>query len=97
MIRYRIIVGLWDSNLSETLQTDPELTLDKAIMMARWTEAVSEQQAVVRGKTDNTCTRIEEVEHSHSNKKTVNYVPSQHDSKVANKKGCTRCSSFQHI
>ena len=90
-------MGLQDSNLSERLTTDPELTLDKAIMMARRTEAVREQQAVVRDKRDNTCTRIEGVEHSYSNKKTVNHVPSQQDSKAANKKGCTRCSSFQHI
>ena len=34
MIRYRISVGLRDSNLSERLQTDSELTLDKEIMMA---------------------------------------------------------------
>ena len=32
-IRYRIIVDLQDSSLSERLQTDPELTIDKAI---RW-------------------------------------------------------------
>ena len=49
MIQYRIIVGLRDSNLSERLQTYPELNLDKAIMMARQTEAVRNQQAVVRG------------------------------------------------
>ena len=35
MIRYQIVVGLQDSHLSERLQTDPELTLDKAIMMAQ--------------------------------------------------------------
>ena len=34
MIHDRNVVGLQDSNLSERLQTDPELTLDKAIMMA---------------------------------------------------------------
>ena len=34
MIRYRIIVNLRDSNLSEKLQTDPELTIDKAVTMA---------------------------------------------------------------
>ena len=33
MIRDRIVVGLRDSNLSERLQIDPELTLDKAITM----------------------------------------------------------------
>ena len=98
MIRYRIIVDLRDSNLSERLQTDPELTTDKVITMVRQTEAVREQQAVVRGETDNTFTRIEAVQHSYfNNKKTTNCVSSQQDSKAANKKGCTRCSSFQHI
>ena len=38
-IRYQIIVDLRDSNLSERLQTDPELTIDKAITMARQTES----------------------------------------------------------
>ena len=61
-------MGLRDSNLSERLQTDPELTLDKAIMMAQQTEAVREQQAVVSGETDITCTRIEAVEYSYFNK-----------------------------
>ena len=68
-IRYQIIVGLRDSNLSESLQTDPKLTIDKAIMMARRTEAVRGQEAVVRGETDNTFARIEAVEHSYSNNK----------------------------
>ena len=35
MIQDRIVVGLRDSDPSERLQTDPELTLDKAITMAR--------------------------------------------------------------
>ena len=45
-------------------------------MMARRTEAVHvrEQQAVVRGETDNTCTRIEAVEHSYSNNKKLRTV-----------------------
>ena len=38
-IQYRIIVDLRDSNLSERLQTDPELTIDKAITIARRTES----------------------------------------------------------
>ena len=35
MIRDWIVVGLRDSNLSERLQTDPELTVDKAITLIR--------------------------------------------------------------
>ena len=38
---------------------------------------------MVRGETDNTCTRIEEVEHSYSNEKTTNRVPKQLTRKVA--------------
>ena len=41
---------------------------------------------MVRGETDNTCTRIEEVEHSYSNEKNTNCVSSQQDSKAASKK-----------
>ena len=37
-----IIMGLWDSNVSERLQTDPELTLNKAVTMAHQREAVRE-------------------------------------------------------
>ena len=40
MIRDRIVVGLQDASLSERLQMDPELTLDKAIFTARQSEAV---------------------------------------------------------
>ena len=35
MIRNRIVVGLLDANLSMKLQMDPDLTLDKAVAMAR--------------------------------------------------------------
>ena len=61
MIRDRIVVGLRDAALSERLQTDSELTLDKAITMARQTEAVKEQQPVVRGEVENSHARVEAV------------------------------------
>ena len=94
MIQDRIVVGLRDSNLSGRLQTDPKLTLDKAITMARRTEAVREQQAVVRGETDNTCTRIEEVEYSYS-KKSYELCSKLARFQSSQQKGCTRCSKFQ--
>ena len=85
-IRYRIIVDLRDSNLSERLQTDPELTIDKAITT---NGKLREQQAVVKGETDNTLTRIEAVQHSYSNNKKlrtvfqVSKIPKQPTRKVA--------------
>ena len=55
-------------------------------------EAAREQQAEVRGETDDIFIRIGAVQHSYSNnKRTTNCVPSQQDS---NKKGCTRCSTY---
>ena len=48
-IRDRIVVGLLDSRLSEKLQIDPELTLEKAVNATRQSELVKKQQSVVRG------------------------------------------------
>ena len=50
MIRDRIVVGLQNAKLSEWLQLDSTLTLEKAVNEARQSEAVKRQQAVVRGK-----------------------------------------------
>ena len=49
MIRDRLVVGLLDATLSEKMQLDSELMLDKALAMARQTEAIHLQQPVVRG------------------------------------------------
>ena len=50
MVRDRIVVGVLDGTLSEKLQLDPELTVDKAVTRARQSEAVKKQQATVRGR-----------------------------------------------
>lgn len=49
MVRDRLVVGLLDATLSEKMQLDPELTLEKVLSMARHSEAVRKQQPVVRG------------------------------------------------
>jgi hypothetical protein len=51
MIRDRLVVGLRDSVLSEKLQMEPDLSLEKAVSYARQREAVKKQQSVVRGET----------------------------------------------
>jgi len=50
MIRDRLVVGLRNAKLSEKLQLDSELTLDKAITQAHQTEAVQQQQLLLRGE-----------------------------------------------
>ena len=44
MIRDRIVVSLKDASLSEKLQPDSGLTLEKAILKARQSEMVKKQQ-----------------------------------------------------
>ena len=44
MIRDRLVVGIKDSGLSERLQMDPELTVEKAMKMIWQKEAVHEQR-----------------------------------------------------
>ena len=97
MIQDRIVVGLRDLNPPERLQTDPELTFDKAITMTQRREAVREQQAVVRGEIDNTCTRIEEVEHSYSNKKLQTIFQVSKIPKQPTRKDALDVASFHHI
>ena len=52
MIRDRIVVGLADQKLSEKLQLDPDLTLEKAINSVRQSESIRSQQSIVRGQED---------------------------------------------
>ena len=49
MIRDRIVVGLRGRKLSERLQLEADLTLEKAMTMARQSESVRKQQSVIRG------------------------------------------------
>ena len=52
MIRDRIVVGLRDANLSMKLQMVPDLSFEKAVILPRQSEAVQQQQGVVRGEPD---------------------------------------------
>ena len=49
LIRDRLVVGLLDKGLYERMQLDAELTLDKAVRMARQSEEVKKQQISLRG------------------------------------------------
>ena len=50
MIRDRIVVGIHDKALSEQLQLDAELTLEKAKKRVRQREAIQEQQVTLKGE-----------------------------------------------
>ena len=89
MIRDRIIVGLRDAAVAQKLQMDHELTLDKAVTLARQSEAVKTQQSVVRPPAINNSISIEAIK---SNRQTYHRKPQKssgmqrQDSPI-----CTRC------
>lgn len=49
MIRDRIVVGIRNAPLSEKLQLDSALTLEKAVIQVRQSEAIKQQQPLLRG------------------------------------------------
>ena len=54
LICNRIVVGLRDQKLSEKLQMDYELTLEKAVTCARQTEAIKQQQTTLKSQSETT-------------------------------------------
>ena len=54
MIRDRIVVGILNSRLSEQLQLDPDLKLETAVTKVHQSEAVKQQQSIVRGRNSET-------------------------------------------
>lgn len=53
LIRDRIVVGLADARLSERMQMEKDLTLEKAINMARQSEEIKKQQNTLRSDTSS--------------------------------------------
>ena len=84
MVRDRIVVGIRDGHLSEKMQMDPELMLDKAVNLARQSKAIKKQQVTVRGAGDDL--QIEPIKGS----KFHNKKPWQ-TKQLVQPQVCTRC------
>ena len=91
MIRDQLVVGLCDASLSERLQMDADLTLEKAITAARQSEAVKKQQAVVRG-AESQATNVDNI-HSHQQqpKHKGEEAQQQRQKQVSAQKICSWC------
>ncbi|KAK7878780.1 hypothetical protein WMY93_030940 [Mugilogobius chulae] len=61
LLRDRLVVGLKDSSLSERMQLDKDLTLTKAITMARQSEEIKRQQSDLRGEGSTSKTVMDAV------------------------------------
>ena len=90
MQRDRLVVGIRDSAMSQKLQMDPELTLEKAMKSVRQSAAVKEQQGQLKQlkrATRETPNTIEEVR---TGRPQTGGGASRRDKSVRYRKGGTR-------
>ena len=71
----RLVVGIRDQALSQQLQMDPDLTLDKAKKRIRQKEAVRQQSDILKGKTDKPVSDLEGVRYKHKSSKKCDDQP----------------------
>ena len=99
MIRDRIVVGIRDSALSEGLQLDPELTLEKAKKLVRQREAVHEQQQFLSQNPNDAGTMVAAVSKSSEVKQPNRKPPRSSSSRPPQQRRqqvCTRCGRGTH-
>lgn len=97
LLRDRLVVGLKDSSLSERMQLDKDLTLAKAITMARQSEEIKRQQTDLRGEVIASKTAMDAVQirkaklskfktKEQKQIKSPKFQQTKHDTKA-----CSRC------
>ena len=99
MICDRLVVGIRDAALSQQLQLDAELTLEKAKKRIRQKEAVGEQQKELKASAEGT-TSLEELRFRRKPKKGQqphrNHTSSSRPKATPTTKACTRCGKEPH-
>ncbi|UYV70795.1 hypothetical protein LAZ67_8000653 [Cordylochernes scorpioides] len=109
MIRDRLVVGVKNFNLSEKLQLESELTLEKAIQIVRQSESVKNQQNEIRQDTENrnvdaidkkggrNCTFSQKTRLKGTKTYNSNF-PKNHQGWSSNeKRKCFRCGYYQGL
>ncbi|UYV66794.1 hypothetical protein LAZ67_4002872 [Cordylochernes scorpioides] len=96
LIRDRIVVGVRDKALSERMQLDSELTLEKAVKMVRQQEAVRQQQVDLQ--RPSTSQKVNQVKF---NSKILSPKQQQQPSRKKEKSAktgsrCPKCGGFTH-
>ena len=89
MIRDRLVVGIRDNSLSERLQMDETLDLDKAKKMVRQREAVKEQQSILKQGKESS---LDFVKRSETRNQRSNFSQRQ----AIKEPKCTRCGKGPH-
>ncbi|UYV74195.1 hypothetical protein LAZ67_11002385 [Cordylochernes scorpioides] len=96
VIRDRIVVGVRDKALSERMQLDSELTLEKAVKMVRQQEAVRQQQVDLQ--RPSTSQKVNQVKfNSKKQSPKQQQQPSRKKEKSAKTRSrCPKCGGFNH-
>ncbi|UYV73615.1 K02A2.6-like [Cordylochernes scorpioides] len=96
LIRDRIVVGVKDKALSERMQLDSELTLEKAVKMVRQQEAVRQQQVDLQ--RPSTSQKVNQVKfNSKKQSPKQQQQPSRKKEKSAKTRSrCPKCGGFTH-
>ena len=94
LIRDLIVVGIRDDKLSEKMQLDLHLTLEKAISLARQSEAVKKQQPLIRGQIEPEA-NLDAVKSRYKNKQQSTFqrktAPRQQQAQKQHSGKCNRC------
>lgn len=80
LIRDRLVVGLQDHKVSRALQLDPDLNLQKALLVARQHETVNQQQEELHGLRDEQVSLVQGKRRAANFKKKAPSNPSGGDS-----------------
>ncbi|UYV63145.1 hypothetical protein LAZ67_2003289 [Cordylochernes scorpioides] len=96
LIRDRIVVGVRDKALSERMQLDSELTLEKAVKMVRQQEAVRQQQVDLQRPSPSQ--KVNQVKfNSKKQSPKQQQQPSRKKEKSAKTRSrCPKCGGFNH-
>ncbi|UYV74356.1 K02A2.6-like [Cordylochernes scorpioides] len=96
LIRDRIVVGVRDKALSERMQLDSELTLEKAVKLVRQQEAVRQQQVDLQ--RPSTSQKVDQVKfNSKKQSPKQQQQPSRKKDKSAKTRlRCPKCGGFTH-
>ena len=95
LIRDRIVVGIRNSALSEQLQSDPDLTLERAKTLVRQREAIRDQQQFLKPSSD-TSASVEAVKSTQKFKRPHHRNNQRYPQTTDRPKKCSRCGRSPH-
>ena len=98
MLHDRLVVGIQDATLSERLQMDLELTLEKAMKMVRQKEAVREHNSQLQGKLETKdCGDLSLLKQKNASTPRQGVPPQRREMGTKKTKlKCSRCEKITH-